>query len=624
MLGEGKKHVTYIALLAIWAAGLALSASGCDDASLRIRFDVPDDYEGLADTFVLHVLVPPNDPGVSFDCDGLAFGQVSQDTLRASQVQEVQADSGGIDLSGIPRVDDKLLWIEALRQGETIVAGCAPLGEITDSETVTINGEPTKVVGFLGNLESLPNIGEPLPRSVLVTVTDADGISLQNQRVEWRIIGFGGVELSDGAEQTSDRGTVTLNLGDTSSIAGPALLDVRARWERTPLAPLGGYGSLDGLGAGNLPGTPPPASSNQTPLRSENLYAVGRIGPAGEMGFVALGPSLDPEVIGRPLVAVYYDTNAEMFQVGVAAQPVRSERVAVAPIVRDGRDVAMIAVGDELLEVSVTAGGVSTVPHATVAGAPVAMVPSGSCDDPSEELLLLVETSTGVFSLAALDGQGVEVTSPFVTAAPNNPVNLLNSGCVSGLTEGATRTVVYSVRGAGGPGDNGNRQQIVADTGVARSTLWINFAPSAGFTPALGNEVAGLLGVELDIQGTSLVRNRLAPLASSALELQRLDEDDLFTFARSMQGGDFDNDGLVDLAALMDFGAVTQQDRRRRYRLQLVLGAEHRGRRIIGVSEEQSFEDPHLVVADFNGDEADDILIADRTRFLVVQGEPTR
>ena len=596
---------------------IGLAATACADPSVNIRFDIPAPYDAVTESVVLRVLVPPGDASLAFDCDDVAFHDVTDETLRLSQVQEVVAGREGLDLSGIPRIGAKLLWLEARdAQNQPVAAGCAQVAEITGDEQVTVTGEPMKIAAFRGFIDGgFVSIGQSLPDMVELTVTDTTGLPLDMVTVKWRVIGLAGAEMTSGESVTSNRGSAIIALDRPEDIPGPSVLDVGVRWERTPLPLLGGFGKLDVLFENNLPGD---SGSDLGSLSTRNLYATGQFGPAGEMGLVALGPTRDPVGEGRTVLVAYHDPAAGSppFRVLTSSQTIRGQNIAISTIHRSNRDIAMVASPSALVELQVQASGVNLINHPAPGPLPLAMVPAGPCQGDSEVLVVALGSAMGPVSFTAVDAAGQTVNSPF-TQNLAGVDRIVGSGCASGLAAQPSRVIAYGGRSTQ-TGDDFPIGLLVADDGTRRAGQWINFAPVAGFTPQLGNDPASLLGVVIDIQGATLSRYRLAPLASTQLELEEVASDDIFTFASAMQGGDIDDDDLVDLAVIMDFGSDDQE--RNRSRLQIVLGASYQGQRIVGVSEERRLRDPHLAVADFDGDGADDILLADRTNFTILRG----
>ncbi len=601
---------------------------GCDDPSVSIRFTMPelDCEEAEVSSLALRVLLPPaeEDETETFDCNDVALGHVTAETLDTHTVLELTGDPGGFDLSGIPRLGTKLLVVEARAEGEEpLAAGCASVGEISGNQPADVPGEPVKVAGFLGDMDNgFPALGGPLPDSVTIAVTDICGNQLSGVPVDWRIIGLAGAEVDSGSEPTAMRGLARLTLAGASEIPGPALLDASVRWERTPAPMVGGFGSLGDAVTVDLFDSASSIVGDPAGMQTEDLYAVGRIGPNGEMGIIALGPNRDTTPRGRPIRVGYFNPDNGGFEDFVASQNILSSRVAVATVTRSDREIPVVATEGGLIELQVSESDVTLGPERALPGVPHAMVPAGPCQGDSDVLLVVLDEGVEDLVFRTVSSAGMTVASPFSDSLPDRARDVFASGCTSVLVNELSRTIVYHTPF----GNEVARQTIVVEAEERRSTPWTNFARTPGFTPVIGDQTANILGVSLDIDGTSLSRFRPSLSVGPLLELEEVTDDELFTFALAMQGGDFDGDDLVDIAILMDFGEDDQQ--RRQVALQIVLGAEYLGQRIVGVTDEsefrdpsdRGFRDPFLFVADFNGDGADDIVVAERNFFVLLPG----
>ncbi|MEM9488210.1 MAG: Ig-like domain-containing protein [Myxococcota bacterium] len=607
-------HIAAGVAVALSAAG---TGAGCDSASVDVRFDIPSGYAELTTAIRVRVIVPPEPPSPDFDCDDIALQEVGAETLEAREILELSAERlGELPLSGIPRQGTKLFWLEALdAQGQTVAAGCSSAGEIIGRAEVTVFGEPAKVASFEGVSEvGINDIGDPLPDQVGLRVTDTTGAPLSGQTVQWQIIGVAGAVQGSGQATTGPNGLAIINSTLAEHQPGPSLLDARVRWERTPLPVIGRFNPLQPLlDVGELSGV----ADDQNTTRTANLYMVGLIGPNGERGVVALGANNGPISAGRAVTAAYYDPLAgdPPFTVVNSPGPLPGA-VAVAAITRQGRQIAVVASRTALFELAISPTGITVAEEQPLldSGSVLSLVPAGSCQEDSDELLLQRATMSGI-TLELFRASAPQQAESFQDEQARR---LPSSGCASLLGEDLVRTVVFGAP-ISGEGDNAVVQSLTARSEPERSTQWLNFSSSAGFTPALDDEPAALLGVEVDIEGASIVRYQLAPQSDTGLELERLDQDQVFTTVRTMTGADVDGDGQVDIAAALDFGSRDEEGRSA-FRVQMILGAEHRGKRIVGMSNEQRGRNPHLVAADFDGDGADDILFADRGKFTIFRG----
>lgn len=584
-----------LAVLAILYSSVGLCA--CSEPSIRVHFELPDDYRSEIRSAVLRVLEPTG--AEPFDCDDIAFDRVSDEVERAAMRQEVVARAdGSLDLSGIPRLGDKLFWMRALdADNRPILAGCQAFGDISGQASVTVVGEPTTVV----TTDLLSPIGAPLPDSVELFVTDTAGRPLSDVEVTWTV-----VTASDGPQTgiaTTASGAVTI-APERPAAPGPAVLDIRARWQEIALPPISGFETIAPMLQVALPGSGDGLGTSRTAA----LYTVGPIGPSGQMGFAALGP-LDENTFQRQLLLAYYDgePGGSTFRT-VVTDPIDNLATfaSIGRLNRGVRDVVVVSSGTRWHEVALS-GDFSTMD--TGPAITKKLFQAGSCERDSDMLLAVVSLG-GDDQLVTIAADGAtEQVSYFADPSVVSP---LGAGCVSAINGEQYRTIVFQGAGPVRP--------FVADIPELEQPPVgevISFANTIGFVPAVGEEPAAFLGVNIDIDGASISRYQLA-VGPGELEPLLIAEDPSLTFVRAMRGGDIDGDQRPDVAALLDFGIDDQQ--RSRTRLQLVMGTEYLGKRLIGVSQELSGTDPLLFVADFNNDGSDDMLLADRDSATILPG----
>ena len=591
--------------------GSSIYLAACGDPSIQVQFEIPGDYRSDVASAVLRVLEPTGlEP---FDCDDIAFDRVSEDAERASLRQEIVVRAGDtIDLSGIPRLGEKLFWVQGLSADNQIVlAGCARFGDISGQSSVTVVGQPTTVV-----TAALTNqIGAPLPDRIELFVTDIGGRPLSDIDVTWTTVASSS-SLQTGAARTRD-GAVEITPG-RPALPGPALLDIRARWQQIALPPISGFEPVEDILQVALPGTSP-GDDGAGLARTDALYTVGPIGPEGQMGFAALGPVAQTDNQRQVLIA-YHDPGAGSppFQT-VISDPINN-LAAFASIVRldrGARDTVIVSSGGQWHEVNLSG---QVVPFASPGDITKKLIQAGSCERDSDMLLAVVSPLGGDDSLIAIDPQGQQVASVFTDGQLSIPIPVptsvqpLAAGCVSGIDDTLYRTVVFHTAGAVRP--------FIAHSPESGSGPHlgeiVSFAGNVGFIPEVGDNPAVVMGVGIDIDGASISRYQLALGGPGEIEPLLIAEDPSLTFVRAMRGGDIDGDGRPDVAALLDFGLDDQQ--RSRTRLQMIMGTEYLGQRLIGVSPELSGTDPQLYVADFDGDGSDDLLLADRKGATIVPG----
>lgn len=581
------------------AVCLAIHLTACSEPSIGVQFQIPADYRSEVESAVLRVLEPTGPE--SFGCDDVAFDRITEDTRQASLRQEVAVRAGtSLDLVGIPRLGDKLFWVQGLdADNQPVLAGCQAFGEITGQASVTVIGEPTTVV----TTDLLSPVGAPLPDNVELFVTDTRGQPLDDVDIEWTL-----VTASDPWQTGMGRtraGVVEVT-PPRPAVAGPALLDIRARWQQVALPPISGFEPVEPILQVGLPGI----GDGQGTSRTDALYTVGPIGPAGQMGFAALGPvgQTDNQ---RQVLFGYHDESADPPFRLVTSDAINNLAVfaSIARMSRGVRDAVVVSSGALSYEVrpdgQVVALGTMGGPSNVVKK----LLQAGSCERDSDMLLATVAPlGGGDDTLIAIDAQGDPVASPFTAAAPS--IAPLGAGCISGIDDQLYRTAVFHAEGPVRP--------FVADIDGPRLGEVVSFAGSVGFIRKIGESPAALLGVSIDIDGASIARYQLALGAQNELEPLLIAEDPSLTFVRAMGGGDIDGDERPDVAALLDFGLDDQL--RNRTRLQLVMGTEYLGQRLLGVSQELAGTDPQLSLADFDGDGTDDLLLVDRESVTILPG----
>ncbi len=206
--------------------------------------------------------------------------------------------------------------------------------------------------------------------------------------------------------------------------------------------------------------------------------------------------------------------------------------------------------------------------------------------------------------LEALDSP-LEVARPVLTGP------LLAAGCAIG-NAGINPAAVY----VGGVGQmNDPTIELIAEVEDAAPALWPNqIRRGISFTPILaaagfGPYAAGNLQ-ELD--GQSIGRHTLVRGAGGSLALDVELEDEVAGISVSTAGGDFDGDGLLDVAAMLLVPSINQDDNQAR--VFTALGTTLEGTRLAGQSEAlapdevgtQRFLDSELFAADLDGDTFDE------------------
>lgn len=573
-------------------AALAWIALGCGDPSVHVTLEVPEPYASEVASVSLQVLVPP--AGAPFSCDDVAFGEADAEQIRAARVQEVVVrERAPADLGGIPRKGTKLFYARAMDEADqVVVAACGSLGDIDDEDaTVTLEGEPVTTV-------TLPEhaLGAALPVEVPVVVTDVRGRGLEGATVRWTVVGPGG-ETIRGETTTGDSGAARI-FPPSPARAGPAILDVRVRFEAAARAPLRAFQPAKILFRDTLPGA---AADPSRTIATEVLYQVGRIGPQGEIGLAALGPPGDPG-LERQIYVAYRDPSAPGGYRDIASAPVQN--VHSLGLVRRGEQDVVVAMSPlRWLEVDPTSASIREKASPAAGRIAVRWTPGGPCADDQARTIALVAFTDG---LGAFDATGATVASPFLGAMP--ATRLVAGGCASGHDGTPYRTLVFA--------ESGLSQRLLALVGdTVREGTFPAAAIGIGFARAVGDAPPTMLGNVFNENGVAIARAALTPIGTQGLDVVTTDRDDSPTLALSTGGGDFDGDGLLDVAALLDFG---NEEGRTQARILVSLGATWRGERIRAVTQPTELPNPRLLVADADADGDDDLVVISPGEFAIL------
>ncbi len=583
------RQMRFTPQFACWAACAITSAIACSDPSLRVELIIPNEVRDEVRSATLSVLVPPQ--GTPFGCDELAFGAVDESLIQASTVEEVvlRTESSS-DLSAIPRKGDKVLLASAIdATGEKIVAGCVEQGLIEDDDSITIQGELV-TIAILPAFNPIDVSG----RTSEVRITDVKGQPARGIEVRWTRTAPGAVPESSQAI-SDEQGLVTVEV-TPSPLPGPIAVDVNARWARSSPPVIVGFRNPETMLSDTLPNPSDTAGRNP-----DEIYQVGRIGPNGEMGVAALGN--DAVAPSRQVYMAYYN-------------PVNSAFTTVlsAPLPGDVASLALITQGnrDRVFTLSLTSS-IEILPDGSLFGRPLGQtiprvrrfLPLGDCSNPDEIQGALAVLLTG--GSLAIDSTGVITNSPFAGAsAPGAP---FTSGCLSSDGE-LHRALTYL---------SDQAITLVADLDVVRRGVLAVVSSGMGYTPASGGQEALLLATTINIEGTDIGRFRLLPVGADKLSVELVTSDATLTFAQSTTAGDFDGDGLTDVAAILVFGDTVEETE---YRIHISLALEAATGRVSGVSSLKTGLRPRIFVRDFDGDGYDDILIGSETSFEIFRMGP--
>lgn len=575
-----------LGILALYASAFAFA---CSDPSLRVELILPDEVRDEVAGATLSVLVPPQ--GEPFGCDELAFGAVEESLIQASTVDEVVLRTGGSgDLSDIPRKGDKLLLASAIDEsGEAIVAGCVEQGLIEGDASITITGELVTIA----TLPAFNPINVP-GRVTEVRITDVKGQPAAGIEVRWTRTAPGAAPDSSQAVSNA-QGLVSVDVAPPP-LPGPVAVDVNARWARSAPPVIVGFRNPEVLFSADIPNP-----SNSTTRNPDEIYQVGRIGPNGEMGVAVLGHP--DQVPSRQALLAYYDPAISDFQT-VLSDPMPVSVSSLALLTTGNRERVFTVSPVSSIEI-LPNGALVVQPLGQTIPIVRRFLPLGDCSDPQA-----IQGALAVFldgSSQGFDSAGSLTTSPFGGAsAPGVP---LTSGCLSSEGE-LHRSLTYL---------SNQTITLMADLDrIRRGTLAV-VSSGMGYTQASAGEDALLLATTISVEGTDIGRFRLLPVGTDKLSVELVTSDATLTFAQSTASGDFDGDGLSDIAAILVFGDTVEATE---YRIHISLGLEAATGRVAGVSEIKTGQRPRVFVRDFNADGHEDLLIGSNGSFEILSMGP--
>lgn len=262
------------------------SVSACSGGDARISFSVPAQLDSLARSVRVRV-VRPTSGDTSFDCDAVAFGEVTPERLDGATERAVVIDAAGpTELGELARNTRTLLVAEAFdgaaALGSRVAAGCVNREVIATGDEVRIDGvAAVELVGLDASLAS--GISVPpgdVPSPLTLVANDARGAPVGGVPVRLHVVDVGGAALV--IERTSNSaGAVELAtdfLADRP--VGAVRLRFRAPWQRAPL-------SIDTSSAPTrVAGTFDSSVISAVPVPGTNVIYIAVTGDIGEASLV--------------------------------------------------------------------------------------------------------------------------------------------------------------------------------------------------------------------------------------------------------------------------------------------------------------------------------------------------
>ncbi|MCU0665152.1 MAG: hypothetical protein MUC50_22855 [Myxococcota bacterium] len=638
--------------IGVWLT-CAIGWCACEEPRLDVRFDIPAHYQEDVEQIALQVLRPSDDTDASFSCEDLAMGEVPQDVLRASQVQEVRVQRGeAANIADLDREGRKVLFARGITATqETIVAACDEVGDIASDTTVRLAAEPVTVLQA--------NSSSPLR----VSVRDVLGTSLGSVEVHWRSVGADGVVFK--GMSTSDDEGVAATAAASPKISGPKLLEILARWQREPLV----------LYSFQWPRTFEehkcklfwPGYEKSDPRGTWSYVKLGRIGPSGEIGLAALvdpsrtpsdecpkklekcsaacdldsdsdsdsdclaacnddyavceAPTLDvrwrrssgAELLATqtPLGKLGKNTKALNWQLELVPGKSR-DRVFLLPLGFGSAWYELDTTGKVLLRHSYTPplAGLSAQQYSVVR----------SCGLAEGRASILIGFDGGLFRLYEPEGGQPLAAQPLAklgeAGGSFGELTVMANGCIGEFDgSGEHLAVLTSAK------DGGNQSIVVEIGGELVPFPWSR--PLSSFATAVKRgeyEPAALLIGQMGTGNAEVIRVRLQRAENakdSALVADAVDS--LLAMPSFIAAGEIDgraeSGADMDLAAVVSFSNAAQGSAD--HFAQIVSGHTYKGHRLVGLfniaQKDSSGLTPHMALIDVSGDGFDDLVVLRRS-----------
>jgi hypothetical protein len=585
---------------------IALATAACSDPSFDVTIRYAADLPAgqiRATTLAVVAFEPGATPAPT--CTDVALGRVSADALAGGLRTSVAILDGGVRLTGVPRVGDKLFIIQALGDnGKRVAGGCTDVSEVTgDPMAITIDVVVAPRVRLVPSSRSRdPGAPFSVGDKALITVTapwrvgDAwPPLSAVAVAVERRDVN-GVTAVEQPSDLRSDRaGWLLVGLASSTappSPVGPVEVVIRAPWADQILS---------------VPG----------------LVAPPRLGPA-----LALEPTArrsDPNRIDPDWVVV---DDGRLIFAGLSARTAGTKLVvfawatALRSLVRLGNvagsevaNIAALAVersaGQRI--VTRTAAGWFTVDVATLS---LVAVPGPPGPSTVADELIAVPTCVGVVTDGLLARNGDAHYEPFaragviatggasailagklnerIDAAGGDNVTVTASGCItdpSGVIQPMMTVREDSVQ-------NGLTTRVIAitfDTIVPATSGLATFAVSTTTGPA-----SVLTGSETNVDGAQLVAYTLVTRDDRVLAIDNSDQP-VAAPAVSVANFDLDDDGLFDTVAAVEIDGLT--------RLQVTPRKLVDGRPLTGLTTPVLGVHARLLAIDLSGDVRRELLM---------------
>lgn len=562
-------------------------AAACADPSISVDVALPAELKAQIASVELHIYVPPSG---GFGCLELELGRVDADARALSEAQVVRlSDRDSAPIRGLDRLARNVLLAEALdADAQPIAYACAEVAEFAEDVEVAMVASPAARLVLPAGLDLSRFAGEVLQPRIPVQMFDVLDRPIAGARVSWTVATAAN-SGDTGDTTTGADGAAELTPSLPTTELGPFVLAVRGSWlsdgpieVRALLAPEPKMGTLPGI-----------------PLGAE----VGRFREGHDSIIVLFGFGADRRV-------EFYDAGA----FGRSGAP-----VVAAETIRVGGDATLAKLdypGEELdrfATISTPGGSLiftrynpdatsveKTTARPTGAGAVRKILNSGACRAPGRPMLTIIFEGDVV---GEYDEQGNLLSE---RRAARDDLDYQSSGCIGDETGTPRRVLVKR-----SPFGTSNLE-ITGTSGAEKMTAsWLDQPGFLSFGPPIGGPEV-LLANTIQSSPRTVAQGRLRLDGAEGARIEVLEADPVEEVPVMTAGADLDADGLMDLYSIVTNDDATAGPRS--YRLRMSMGQRYSGRRISGsISIGDDLCYLAMLVGDFDGDGADDVLASELT-----------
>ena len=567
--------------------------TACGGPELNVSFQVPEPYRSVLDRVDVQVFRPSELAPIT--CDAIALGEIDAEDLGRILDQQFKVNPGEeSQLVGIDRVAKKILLARGVHDsGEPVVVGCLEIDEVDDDDLYVIEAEPFVKVEVLSHsaLNRKRDDGDTV--EVIVRLVDTLGYLIRDGGVRWRLSRPGMTAYNDGFTMTATSGEAHIQ-ARVGHQPGPFGIEFLVRWESE---------STPSLNASSLKGFTEPETEALVLNGEVRDYQTGRLGPNGEPGLAALVQNES----GFRVARIFRDPGSGLLRT-IESAVLQSENAAfsVLPARNEPDDLVLLSPG-RWRRFSMIDSEESLIADYNIADPlestkdPIKLYDFSPCNGGPTEFMAIFESGTP----CVLSARG-DIVHTF-----DDRFDVLAAGCI-GSARGSSRRAFVT---ASNDDDVGLNLHVEITPFGFEGIEWRAVGQRVGFLKQLGQTPDILVGTQLRfdsyvVSGVILERARPKP------EIRTWVRVDAPALLQQPQGGDFDGDGRIDLAALTRVPSLSSSADS--FALWTALDVQPNKVRLDGylalayAEEGETLLDPQLLAVDFNQDGLDELVVAER------------